>query len=109
MFPCSSHACWTILIFLSKESEEIPVPLPTQSFALPPKRANESADADVVLPMPISPKHKISKPGSTAIIPYAIACAHSASLIAGPFVKSLVGWSKANSYTRKSESKTLHS
>ena len=46
-----------------------PVPGPTQSSAVPPNSARQSAAALVVLAMPISPRQSRSRPGSTAIMP----------------------------------------
>jgi hypothetical protein len=49
----------------------------------------------VVLPIPISPGTRRSVPGSSASQPTASASTHSASVIAGPRVKSCVGRSSA--------------
>ena len=80
-------------------SSSTPVPRPTQSSADPPNRAAAIAAAAVVLPMPISPVIKISAFSSTASHPVCRAAINSASLIAGPAVKSAVGVSKSSAIT----------
>ena len=59
----------TTSVFSANTSPPTPVPGPTQSAASPPNNASDIAAAEVVLPMPISPRHRTSVPASTVIMP----------------------------------------
>ena len=60
------------------------VPLPTHFSILPPKQAEDIADAIVELPYPISPKTIKSDFLLTASIPLFMETNNSVSFIAGP-------------------------
>ena len=88
--------------FSDMPSASDPVPGPTQSEACPPKVARASAAAIVELPMPISPSTSTCAVLSTAAAPRAMASSVSASVIAGPWVKSCVGRSRSSGTTDSS-------
>ncbi len=59
----------TILILFCKASPSTPVPAPTHIFAVSPNRAWLIAAAVVVLPIPISPRQRMSIFSSTHVMP----------------------------------------
>ncbi len=75
---------------------------------VPPKHAAASAAAMVELPIPISPRISTSAPPSTAAAPRFRAARHSASVIAGPWVKSAVGRSRSSAITESSAPLARH-
>ena len=79
-----------------------PVPRPTQSATSPPNSAAQRAAEMVELPMPISPRVRMSACGSTAAAPRFMASSVSASVMAGPAVKSAVGRSRSSAITDSS-------
>ena len=66
---------------------------------------DEIAAADVVLPMPISPRQSRSAPPASASMPKAMVATQARSSSASPCVKSPVGKSSARSKTLKPRSK----
>ena len=89
----------TAVVFRARPASSTPVPRPTQSSAMPPNRAQARAAAEVVLPMPISPRISRSVPGVMAVQPAFRAASRSASSIALIRVKSPVGRSSSSATT----------
>ena len=106
---CRATPWATTAVFRASPASSTPVPRPVQSAASPPNKAQASAAADVVLPIPISPVTRRSAPGSTAAQPTANAATTSASVIAGPAVKSCVGRSSSSACTSMRAPKALAS